>query len=93
MGSLDQVTSAPRAVRVSMRTAVWTVLYMLSALLSAQPCDRILHVQASDDFGALERLSLAVLGSEVHETGPSDTKVSVFVLCPTSWPCTHLILG
>ena len=29
--SLDQVTSAPRAVRVSMRTAVWTVLYSLSA--------------------------------------------------------------
>jgi len=26
------------------------------------------HVEASDDAGALERLALAVLGSEVHET-------------------------
>ena len=50
-------------------------------------------MEASDDFGALERLSLAVLGSEVHETGPSDPNVSVHVLRPTIWLCAHLILG
>ena len=62
----DQVTSAPRQVKVSMRTAVWMVL---GAIRHPQKRSMMnTHVEAASDAGTLQRLLTLVLFADVHET-------------------------
>jgi hypothetical protein len=70
----DQVISAPRALRVSMRTAVWMARgKLLSALGFVEDWSGVrvehTHVQATSDAGTLQGLVLGVLLTGGHETG------------------------
>jgi hypothetical protein len=71
-----QVSSAPRDVRVSMRTAVWMAGAGSAGELRKRHCRGIqhckgkrTHVQATGDAGTLEGLVLGVLLAGSHETG------------------------
>ena len=60
----DQETSAPRAVKVSMSTAVWMVLTdrtMSTSKFRIKLGHLDAHVEASGDTSALQRLLSAVL--------------------------------
>lgn len=63
----DQETWAPRAVRVSMRTAVWMVL--LISFRFDGDCSSDLHVETSSNSGTLQGLVGAVLLTDGHESG------------------------
>ena len=58
----DQVTCAPRAVSVSIKTAVWIVLdYELEADGQARLYKKYSHVKTASDTRALERLGGRIL--------------------------------
>jgi hypothetical protein len=58
----DQVTSAPRAVKVSMRTAVWMVLYRYHSQCYCYCCTvQDIHVETSSNTSTLQGLSSTVL--------------------------------
>lgn len=70
MLQLDQVTSAPRATRVSMRTAVWI------AVKELEPHPTIInsgatrtHVKATSNASTLQGLVSSILAADSHETG------------------------
>jgi hypothetical protein len=70
----DQVTWAPRAVRVSMRTPVCygkanASVYNKSTHYRAKYTTYDGHVQATSDTSTLERLGRTILLTQVHETG------------------------
>ena len=71
MLQLDQVTCAPRAVRVSMRTAVWIVMWRLRAKQNEMQIQGKKREQVDSppsDPGTSKGLVLAVLGTESDET-------------------------
>ncbi len=55
------MTSAPKAVNVSMRTAVWMVLMQLFLMATGIDKADNTHVEASSDAGTLEGLRRSVL--------------------------------
>ena len=65
---LDQVTSAPRATRVSMRTAVWMAIKALDNGGKAPPPSKLTHVKTSSNAGTLQWLLSVVLGARGHQT-------------------------
>jgi hypothetical protein len=63
----DQVTSAPKAVRVSIKTAVWIVLK--DGRLETKSSSRegpVIHVQTTRDAGTSQRLGRAVLHKVIN---------------------------
>ena len=74
MLQLVQVTSAPREVRVSMRTAVWMAAVCQRRLKKKKNNisnlgDQLTHVQATGDTSTLEGLLRTILAADSHKTG------------------------
>lgn len=67
MLQLVQVTSAPRATRVSMRTAVWMAIKCQIDPITTR-CKVRTHVKTTGNAGTLQRLVSTVLGTDGHET-------------------------
>lgn len=57
----DHVTSAPKAVRVSIRTAVWIVLKRGRLEIKRGVEDCVIHVKTAHDTGTGQRLGRAIL--------------------------------
>ena len=64
-----QVTSAPRAVRVSMRTAVWMAGIKVSLSFGLCADNKHTHVKTTGNAGTGEGLVSTVLLTDGHETG------------------------
>lgn len=64
-----QVTSAPRAVRVSMRTAVWMAEVAVSKDSIVFLNDQHTHVKTTSNAGTSEGLVSTVLLTDGHQTG------------------------
>lgn len=72
MLQLDHVTSAPSAVSVSMRTAVWMAGDGALAVVHKSMTFLLTHVQAPSNASTGKRLLVGVLGTDRHETGHFD---------------------